>query len=200
MYVSNYNGGDGDGRRSGSRGRSLGRSCGRGRGRPHGNGALGGGQGGRRGQGQISADKTHGGARAAQTQQGTHTCYDCSHIMVFMYVVYNVWLGMHYYTSVVLIIFAFALGGWQWQKNTPQQNREMLFSGTPRLKVCMPQDASLLDYFKLFLTNEITNLILVKKRFGNSKHQNWPPINMNNLQRCSALIMLTGIIKKPTLQ
>ncbi|XP_067934961.1 piggyBac transposable element-derived protein 4-like [Watersipora subatra] len=92
-------------------------------------------------------------------------------------------------------------GGWQWQKNTPQQNREIPFSGTPGLKVRMPQDASLLDYFKLFLTDEIMNLILVEtNRFGNSKHQNWQPINMNDLQRFFALIMLTGIIKKPTLQ
>ncbi|XP_067930888.1 piggyBac transposable element-derived protein 4-like [Watersipora subatra] len=92
-------------------------------------------------------------------------------------------------------------GGWQWQKNTPQQNREIPFSGTPGLKVRMPQDASLLDYFKLFLTDEIMNFYLVEtNRFGNSKHQNWQPINMNDLQRFFALIMLTGIIKKPTLQ
>lgn len=65
----------------------------------------------------------------------------------------------------------------------------------------MQDDATILDYYQLFLNADIMNIILVEtNRYGASKHQNWAPISLNDIQRVFALVMLTGIIRKPTLK
>lgn len=81
------------------------------------------------------------------------------------------------------------------------QNVDIPFTGSPGLKVRMPPDATSLDYYKLFLTRDIMDLILIEtNRFGAAKHADWKPIVTNDLERLFALVMLTGIIRKPTLK
>lgn len=95
----------------------------------------------------------------------------------------------------------FVVGQWQWNKNTPQQNPDIPFTGAPELKTRMPPNSSVLDYYKLFLTDEIMNVILIEtNRFGAAKHQNWVPIARVDLERVFVLVMLTGIIRKRTLK
>ena len=93
------------------------------------------------------------------------------------------------------------LEDWQWTKNTPQHNANIPFTGAPGLKVRMPADATILNYYQLLLHQDIMNIILIEtNRFGAEKQANWKAITQADLKRFFALVMLTGIIRKPTLR
>lgn len=65
----------------------------------------------------------------------------------------------------------------------------------------MPPSPTILDYYKLFLQQDMIDLIVREtNRYGATKQQNWEAITQNDIERLFALVMLTGIIRKPTLK
>ena len=86
-------------------------------------------------------------------------------------------------------------------KNTPQQNQRIIFTGAPGVRVRLGANPSALDCYQLFMDHEIMDMILKEtNRFGSEKTTNWKAITMNDLYRVFALVMLKGIIRKPTLK
>lgn len=98
-------------------------------------------------------------------------------------------------------MYVLYVDAWVWSKNTSLPKPDVPFTESPGLKVRMADDASILDFYRLFLNDEVMNLILLEtNRYGAESIPNWDPINTNDLHRLFALVMLTGIIRKPTLK
>lgn len=65
----------------------------------------------------------------------------------------------------------------------------------------MADNSTILDFYKLFLNADVMQLILIEtNRYGAASHANWSPITVNDLQRLFGLVMLMGIIRKPSLK
>ena len=64
-------------------------------------------------------------------------------------------------------MFGFITDAWTWNRNTPQHNQRIPFTGAPGLKVRVPADASLLDYYKLFVQDDLMEMIVQEtNRYG----------------------------------
>lgn len=71
-----------------------------------------------------------------------------------------------------------------WQKNHPQQNGQIPFSGAPGFKLRMPDNATILDFYKLFMQCVIMDIVIETNRYGSQKKpESWEPITVNDRER-----------------
>ena len=70
------------------------------------------------------------------------------------------------------------------------------------VKCRIPGQISILDYLKLFITSAIMNVIVNEtNRYGLQKHRDaWEPVDDKDIWRVFGLVVLMGIVKKPTLK
>jgi hypothetical protein len=100
---------------------------------------------------------------------------------------------------------------WDWNEIQQFQPKDIPFTGLERLKVRMGDNPQPIDFFELYITNEtLEHLVTETNRFAaqylnatqlkpNSLAQDWKDTNLLEMKSFLAVILLMGIVYKPTM-
>ncbi|XP_050063343.1 piggyBac transposable element-derived protein 4-like [Aphis gossypii] len=98
------------------------------------------------------------------------------------------------------------------QSDSGHHQKQFIFSKNPGFKVEIPNNATALQYFKLFITDEIIDLIVLETNRNadqvlskfrltkSSRFLKWTPTDATEIQQFLGLLMWMGLVQMPSLK